>query len=357
MSSKRDAIETFGPEAESHRREKIVGRRARVVALTGADSLIGRNLIALLEEDHFVERVVALDISLPEGAGLPKGLGSKSRFYKVDLTRPGVGARLVEIFQTESVETVVHLAFLSNPVHALAWSHELESAGTMHVLNACGDHGIAHFILASQTMLYGPLPQNPNFLTEEHPLRGIRGSSCLTDKIQAEHETSRFSEAYPQTLVTVLRLAPIIGPTVSNLVTKWLSRRLVPTVLGFDPLIQLLHEMDAIAAFKHALDHPTEGVFNVVGEGVLPLSKVIKLAGRFMLPVPESVLHTATRLLWSLRVADAPAEFVRYLRYLCVADGQRCMEELGLVPAFSTREAVLDFVGALRMREARLLGR
>jgi len=36
-------------------------------------------------------------------------------------------------------------------------------------------------------------------------------------------------------------------------VTRYLSRKLVPTMMGFDPLLQFIHEVDAIAAFKLAV--------------------------------------------------------------------------------------------------------
>ena len=47
--------------------------------------------------------------------------------------------------------------------------------------------------------------------------------------------------------------------------------------------------------------------------------------------------------------------FVAALRYLCVADGTHARKGLGFRPIYSTRDAVLDFEGALRLREARLL--
>jgi UDP-glucose 4-epimerase len=46
---------------------------------------------------------------------------------------------------------------------------------------------------------------------------------------------------------------------------------------------------------------------------------------------------------------------LRFLRHLCVADGQKAQAELGFLPGYTTREAVLAFGSALRLREARLL--
>ena len=137
--------------------------------------------------------------------------------------------------------------------------------------------------------------------------------------------------------------------------TRWLSRRLVPTLLGFDPLVHFLHEMDAVAAFKVAIDREVPGIFNIVGDGVLPISTVIKLAGRLAVPLPRALLRQSMAALWLAGANEAPPAFTEFLRYICVADGRRARAELGFVPAFSTREAVLDFAGALRLREAKLL--
>ena len=149
-----------------------------------------------------------------------------------------VDARLAEILAAEDVDTLLHLAFLASPTHASAWAHELESVGTMHVLNACRERPVRKFVLWSQTILYGASPSNPNFLTEQHPLRGHAESRFLADKIEAEQVVARFARQMPGTVVTTLRVAPILGPTVHNYLTRYLGRRVVPTLLGFDPLLQ-----------------------------------------------------------------------------------------------------------------------
>ena len=325
------------------------GPRKRKVALTGADGFLGRNLVGLLEEDPRFERIVAIDVRQPQTAG------HKTRFYQVDLTEPSADARLGELLDAEDVDTFVHLAFLASPTYATAWAHELQSIGTMHVLNACRERCIRKFVLWSETLLYGPHPDNPNFLTEHHRLRGLPGSNFLADRIDAERETARFAEQNPDRVVTILRLAPMLGPTVQNYVTRWLSRKLVPTMMGFDPLLQFLHELDAVAAFMLAIDRDVPGAFNIVGDGVLPVSTAVKLAGRIALPIPHFLARQANALFWAAHLNEAPPAFLDFLRYLCVADGARARDELGFRPAFTSREAVLDFGGTLRLRDARLL--
>lgn len=330
----------------------LLGNRSqsRVVVVTGASSFLGANLVALLEEDKRVARIVAVDVKPP-----PTGR-TKSRFYEVDFTTTSAEARLSEIFAAERAETIVHLAFTSSPTQATAHAHELESVGTRHVLVAARHANARKVVMWSQTMLYGAVPSNPNYLTEKHPLRAPMTEPWFADKIEAEREAARFAErGQPGSTVTVLRTAPILGPTVKNFLTRYLARRVVPVAMGFDPLLQFLHEIDAIAAFKLAIDRDYPGTYNIVGDGVLPLSTVVKLAGRFALPLPHPLAQSVGGALWLAQLNEAPPTFMHYLRFLCVADGAKAKTEMGFRPAYTTREAVLDYTSAQRLRDVKLL--
>lgn len=319
-----------------------------IVALTGSASFLGQNLVGLFEDDPQIERIISLDVRPPVTAG------PKTRHVPTDLTTPGIDGLLAEVLADEKVNVLLHLAFLAEASHAEAWAHELEAVGTMHVVNAARRANVPKVIGWSQTLLYGAHPTNPSFLTEKHPLRARKSAAFFADKLEAEEELRRFGEE-PNRQVVVLRTAPILGPTVRNYVTRYLSHRLVPTAMGFDPLFQFLHEVDAVAAFRAALKRDVRGVFNIVGDGVLPLSRVIHLAGRIALPVPHPLAGGALSALWLTQMTSLPAPFVDYLRYVCVADGDKAKSALGFRPAHSTREAILDFANAQRLRDLSLL--
>jgi UDP-glucose 4-epimerase len=320
-----------------------------VVALTGVSSFLGRNLIGLLEEDDRIRRIVCIDVETPRTGG------QKTRLYEVDLTQPTAEERAAEILAAEGVDSLVHLAFLASPTHAAAWAHELESVGTMHVLNAARRTGVRKIVMRSSTLLYGAHPTNPNFLTERHALRARKSEPFFADKIAAENEVRRFGSASRGSLATILRTAPILGPTVHNFLTRYLSRRIVPTIMGFDPLCQFVHEADAVAAFKLAVDRDTPGVFNIVGDGVLPLSTVVKLAGRASVPIPRSIANTIVGTLWLGQLSEAPPALLDYLQYICVADGETARSEMGFSPLYTSREALIDFSSAQHLRDVRLL--
>ena len=332
----------------------------RVVALTGVRTFLGRSLLRLLEEDDRIRRLVVIDSDTPVVAG------TKTRSYAVDRTQPAAPARIAEILAAESVDTFVHLGFLESPTRNLVSAHELESVGTLHVLNACRERPVKKLVLGSTTALYGPHFDNPNFLSEQHPLRGLPATPFLADKIDAERQVeayareAAFAHAANGALrrsanVTVLRFAPLLGPTVESYITRWLTSPVVPTLLGYDPLLQFVHEVDALAALKLSLDADAHGAFNIVGDGVLPLSTVIKLLGHNNLPLPHFLAQRVCELAWATGLSPVPASMLRYMRHLCVADGEKAKRELGFLPGYTSREAVLELGAALRLRQARLL--
>lgn len=323
--------------------------RDRVVAVTGSASFLGSHLLGLMEDAPRIRRIVSLDQKTPATAG------DKTRHFEVDLTRHEVEERLAELLTAEQVDTVVHLAFHDSPTHRPNETHYLESVGTMHVLNACRRTRVHKLILWSQTFLYGASPKNPCFLEEHKPLCARTTEAYFRDKMQAERDVLEFGRPGRGRSATILRTAPIVGPHVDNYVTRYFKQAWVPTILGFDPLWQFLHESDAIAAFKRAIDADASGIFNISGSGVLPLGKAIRLVGRKKLPLTRPIADLTVGALWVARSAPLPAAFLDYIQYACVGDSERARQTLGFVPLYSSREAIIDFGAAQNLRDVKLL--
>ena len=312
----------------------------RTVAVTGACTFLGGELLRRLEEDPKVGKVLALDIRPP--ALSP---GSKVEFIKLDLTQPTVDAELATLLTRHQVDTFVHGAFLSHPTHASEWAHELEDVGTMHVLNACAGVQPRRFVMVSTTLIYGAHPKNPNFLVEEAELKGHRDSRFVNDKLRAEKHVQRYAKEYPGVEVCILRFAPILGPTVSNMFTRFFSRPVAPVMMGHDPLMQFVHEQDAAFALLKAVDSHATGAFNIVGKGVLPYTTVLALLGRVPVPMPQLVARQVSKILWATQLVGSPPSFLDFLLYLCVADGSKAKRELGFAPRLSIKRTILDFGG------------
>jgi UDP-glucose 4-epimerase len=340
MSPSKRSPQRKEPEVTLAPRQKFDPEH-RVVAVTGAHSFLGSQLIRRMEQDRRYAKVLAIDIRRPD---LPL---TKTQFHKVDLTLPNADGQVAHILTREEADSLVHLAFLSKPTHNTAWAHELEAIGTLHVLNACAACKIHKVLMWSLTALYGPDPTNPNFLTEDHKLGGVSGSRFFSDKVEAERLARRYRKENPTSVMTVIRTAPILGTSVHNYVSNYLSLPLVPVMAGYDPLVQLLHEDDAVDVFKLSVDADFDGEFNVAGEGVLPLGTVLALAGRIATPVPHFLAYPLSKVMWITQVFDAPPMYLDFLRFLCVADTAKIRREMGFSPRRDIRQIIADFSGTV----------
>ena len=308
------------------------------IAITGTSSFLGSRLLRRLSEARGPDRVLAVDISSPP----PTLEGVRHRM--VDLTLPAADQRLLDAFQEEEVDGLVHCAFFTDPRRDSSYSHELESIGTLNLVAAAAAAGIKQLVMRSFTAVYGARGRNPNFLTEEQPPRSHESFWWLADKVEAEEHALSYARRYPQMTVTILRLAPLIGPGVHNFYTRLFGRRVVSVLMGYDPLVQMLHPDDALDAFDAALRRKAGGVFNIVPRNSFTLLTALHLADKVTVPVPHPLAYLAADLMWASGVGEAPGEFIDYVRYLFVADGEKARRELGFEPRYGSRESLLAYL-------------
>jgi UDP-glucose 4-epimerase len=248
------------------------------------------------------------------------------------------------VFREEHVDTVVHAAFFTTPRRDASYSHELESIGTLHLAAGAAAGGVRHLVIRSFTAVYGARGQNPNFLTEDRrPEAGSR-LGWVRDKVEAEEHAFSFSRRYPSLGVTVLRFATLLGAGVHTFYTRILSKRVVPVVLGYDPLMQFLHPADALDALEAALARGPSGVVNVVPKGTITLLTSLHLADKLTVAVPHLVAYPLAELWWASGVGEAPGGFVDYGRFPFVADGEKARSELGFEPRYTSRDALTAYL-------------
>ena len=171
----------------------------------------------------------------------------------------------------------------------------------------------------------GANPSNPNFLTGRHPLRAPgehgRGSP---EQDRGEIEIWRGTRATARhPVVTTAPRAHPSAPTVPQLPSAVArARQLVRSRWGSIRSLRTTTRSTRSrrSQARDRRDHP--GVFSIVGGGVLPLSTVIKArrAPRPPVPHPLASTHRGQRRV-PAQLVDAPPGFMRYLRFLCVADG------------------------------------
>jgi len=222
---------------------------------------------------------------------------------------------------------------------------EINVIGTMQLLAACQKApSVRKLVVKSSTAVYGSSPQDPALFTEDLEPNAMARSGYAKDSVEVEGYVRGFARRRPDVAVTTLRFANFVGPKVTTPLTSYFSLPVVPTVLGFDPRMQFVHERDGLEVLWRVTLGDHGGTFNIAGDGVVTLSQAIRRAGRPSIPLPQPAAPWIGQFLRRLGVADFSTEQMRFLSYGRVVDTTRMKDVLGFTPRYSTREAFDDFV-------------
>lgn len=308
----------------------------RMVMISGVGGYWGSRLAAHLLDKHAEAlAVVGLDVNPPEPE--VKGLD----FIQADLHNPA----LVDLLKAEKPDTVVHLHFVEHTRPSEA-DFEANVMGTMKFLGACAEAGVRKVVVKSSTLVYGALPTNSLYLREDQPQQAPKSYGYLRDLVEIEAFCNGLQRQVPDLLLTILRFAHIVGPKANTPMTRFLREDDALTLLGFDPMMQVIHEQDVIAALAHAVLNDAPGAFNVAAPTNMPLWKLMGLAGKLPLPVLHPLAYGSVALLGP---RYAPLD-LDYLRYPCVGDLHKMHTELGFAPQYSAEETLREFASQNRLR-------
>jgi UDP-glucose 4-epimerase len=297
------------------------------VVVTGIAGNLGR---ALARQLHLETTVIGVDRR--PFRDKPKDI----EHHQLDLRK----ARVEDLFRRHRPAALIHLGISHDPRMPFSEAHNFNVVGTQKILDACVRHGVKKVVVLSSANVYGPLPNNSNFLVEETPLMAADRFSGVRDLIELDMYAQSFVWRHPEVETVILRPCNIVGPTVRNAPSNFLRLQRPATVMGFDPMIQLIHEDDVAGALMLALRPGSRGVYNVVGPGEVPLSTILRELGREPVPLPDFLLRPLLRRLFEAGVVSFPPEELDHLQYLCVVDGSRAARELGWSPRHSLRETI-----------------
>lgn len=228
---------------------------------------------------------------------------------------------------------------------------EMNVIGTMQLLAACQKSTtMTRLVMKSSSTVYGTSPRHPAMLTERDEPTDLPASGYAKDAAESEGYVRLFARQRADVDVTVLRFTNLIGPRIDTVLTQYFALPVVPTVLGYDGWIQLLHEQDALAVLEQATRQRLPGVFNVGGDGALLLSQAIRRAGRIPAPIPEPAMPIIVRLLRNSHLIDYYPEQIRFLNYGQVLESTRLRAEFGFTPRWTTVQAFDDFVHGRALR-------
>lgn len=307
-----------------------MARKKTLAVVTGVGGRLGQLLVRRL---HRQDGTTVIGIDRRAFPRRPADI----EHLRIDIRRKACE----DLFRTHRVDVIYHLGLMHDPRQGAGEHHTWNILGTQQILEFAQKYGVPKVVLLSTGDVYGPASDNPAFITEDAPLLGAQRFAALRDLIAVDMFAQSWFWKYPEIETVVLRPAHILGG-VRNAMSGYLRLPRIPVLMGFDPMMQVLHEEDAVSAILAAARPGIRGVFNVVGPEALPLRKLVGATGKPMVELPHFVLPGVVNRMFQFRFADFPAAELDYIRYPATLDGSRLRD----IVRWEHRYGVLDAVRA-----------
>lgn len=305
------------------------------VLITGIAGTLAATLARRLSDHHGVDRVIGIDTRLPVHDL------RRTRIVRAPLSSPVVG----ELFERERIDTLVHLDITSTAGRSGGRAHmkERNVIGSMHLLAAAQRApSLRTVVMRSSTAVYGSDADSQALFGEDTATHASSGYA--RDCLDAEGYARALARRNPGVVLTVLRFANFLGGGIDSSFARYLSLSVIPTVLGFDPRIQLCHTADAVDIAAQAALDAYPGIYNVAGPGVLYLSQATRIAGRPTAPIPHPLVEPLATMLRRTGRVEVPTDQLGYLSFGRVADISRMRRRFDFEPTYSTRATLETFL-------------
>jgi len=313
---------------------------SKAVMVSGATTAAGVALIERLIAEDPERRVLAVALDpAHETAALWRH--PQVDYRCVDLVRNRrLRGLLFGAARDLEIDTVVHLAMHRSPSARGAKVHRLNVEVTRELLHMCEDHPtIRRFIFRSFVEVYDVRPHQPDLIGEDHPLNLSSGApQWVRDRVHADL-TACTQLGLGELDVVVLRCAECVAPGVGSQLHDYLQSRVCYRAMGYDPMMNLLSFDDLVRALQIAVDRAPSGIFNIQGKDTLPLSEVVRRAGRMGISVPGALIAPLYAARTRFRGGDFSYD-VNSLRFHFsgILDGRRTHDRIGYCP-----ESPIDF--------------
>ena len=228
--------------------------------------------------------------------------------HKVDVRKRAAE----DVFRTFRPDALIHMATVTHIKRSSDDRYRINLHGTRAVIDHCHKYGTKRAIFVGRHTYYGAAPDSPLYQREDAPPMAASSFPELADLVAADLYAGTALWRYPELDLAVMRMCYSLGPLRHGTLASFLRGPWVPMVLGFDPLFQFMHELDAASSICAALEAGLRGVFNVAGPDPVPLSLVIKETGRRAIPVPEQLFRFALGRFGLPRLPRGAIEHVKY---------------------------------------------
>ena len=208
------------------------------ILITGSSGYYGRAVVHDIRRCWPEAKILGLDVVAPRS-------DEPHEFRRCDITSPEI-REIVRQFQPD---TILHFAFVVNPMRDENRMHQINVGGSRTILEAAAEVKPRRLLVSSSATAYGAWPDNPIPMTEDSPLRTRPNFRYADDKYQVEQLLKQFSNDHPNMAVSWTRPCIIYGNGVSNfMMPLFTATPLLVLPSGSNPEMQFVHLEDVSGA-------------------------------------------------------------------------------------------------------------
>lgn len=305
------------------------------ILITGAGGYVGRIVGERLAAEHFV---VGTDLRARSDLGF--------EIVDLDVRDP----RMRDMMADLRISHVIHLAAVLEGGRERKKDYDIDVGGTKNVVDCAVHAGVRHLTVSSSGAAYGYHADNPEWLTEEHPLRASELFAYAYHKRVVEQLLARYRQLAPQLGQLVLRICTVLGATTKNQITALFQKRRILGVRGSDSRFVFIWDEDVAGAILHGVRGDRTGVYNLAGDGAMTIHEIAAALGKPTRMLPAFVIRQALEIGQFFHLSRYGPEQLDFLRYRPVLDNRRLKEVFGYTPQKSSAEAFRIFAEAQRGR-------
>lgn len=237
-----------------------------------------------------------------------------------------------KLFREKNFDVVYHLARFSHSSGGhenLAKRLELSVMGTNRILDMSLRFNVKKIIILSTFHVYGALPDNSIFLTEDSPLKASLKYPELLDVVEMDQISTNWMWKYQKQMsVVALRPCNIIGNQISNAMSKYLTSHFALRPIDYNPIFQFIHEFDMASVLARSMEELPTGVYNVTTDEFIAFREALDIVGVKGVPFSMALAGSLNHALKLLNF-KIPDYLIDYLKYSCLIDNSALKKHLG----------------------------
>ena len=308
----------------------------KTVAITGISGYLGTGILERMEQREDVTSVIGIDIKPP------REMTPKLKFVNKDIREP-----FGRVLSENNVDCAMHLAFAVKPTHDYKAARAIDIDGAGNFMEACEQANVKRLLYLSSNTAYGPNPDNPDYHTEDMPLRPTPGFIYSWHKGEADQMFQDFMKENPDYCVTVVRACPVLGPRGGGSVSAGMYQKVMMRLQGYNPQLQYLHEDDLADILTMLILKEQPGIYNAAGDGTLSYKEVIEITGRPCIVLPSWFITPILSITWDLHLQSAsPPGGLDFIKYPVVLSTEKLKKETGYQFRYTTKDTLMAFLEA-----------